>query len=487
MTRRPHRQAPPPPPSGPPTSFSTTTTSTSLQEDEALARELQRQFAAEFRESQQQQVQQTQQRPVKKGQAASVRRRPSGSKPSTVPVAAAAASIPVESDEQYARRLERAFREEEEKARGLTSSSSHQRGVATDPDGRAPHSGSSYSTHPSNPYDASHYPDDEGDWPRDVSAAAPPPSLESIERALQHEELGSSSCHSRKPPRSGLSTLSSHSSHHNNRAPNSGSTHTSSFAESDEEFARRLQREMRREEEQAAAAARAAAASSGRTSTSRHHAGGPTSSLLGVRSLKHGGGTVTPITSESDDVSAVSDMTNDDVELARRVEQELRDEELAQRLAKDDRDRASERRARQLQSTAAPAPSPGCSVRRTCSYLIPALVLCGAVVGVTLYFTRGATLPDFFPSPEDFRNEDPFTAKNASEVEKWRTNGNVGLEMELIAALESNWLPYFDKAVQEWDAGTPDALTLSKSYSNHEVDCEPVNFKIKVCNGDYGT
>ena len=58
--------------------------------------------------------------------------------------------------------------------------------------------------------------------------------------------------------------------------------------------------------------------------------------------------------------------------------------------------------------------------------------------------------------------------------------------MELVSALEDDWYLYFRESVQEWDDGTPDALELRTSFIEHDPTCEPINFKIKVCNSDYG-
>jgi hypothetical protein len=120
------------------------------------------------------------------------------------------------------------------------------------------------------------------------------------------------------------------------------------------------------------------------------------------------------------------------------------------------------------------------------SYLVPSVVLSAVVVGVVLYFTKFNQQIPFIPSPQDFRSEDPFNAKNASEVDKWRTQGLTGLSLEVVSALESGWLPFFETAVFQWDNGSPDALTLTKSYQSHQTACDPVNYKLIVCNGDYG-
>lgn len=187
----------------------------------------------------------------------------------------------------------------------------------------------------------------------------------------------------------------------------------------------------------------------------------------------------------SDEISALSMVSEiTDAEMALRMEQELRDEALARRISSAEQDRAS---VRMVEASNPPPPSPCCTVRKALSYAIPLLLIVGAVVGIVYYFVFGrANLDDFWPSPEDFRAEDPFDAKQPGEADRWRSNGK-GLELEVVSALEESWYPFFELAVQEWDNGDPDSLTLTTSYSAHDIDCDPINFKLRVCNGDYGS
>lgn len=433
----------------------------SIEDDEALARELQEQFAAEFRQSQQQMrsgnVMGDALRGTAENSSSWTARRGAGQPPPAAAAPPTIAAIPdarrtshgasarvrtsvstrgtqlppppdtnrlsgktASAGEDYASRLERALRDEDRAA--LQSSSHHRRSEipprASDPDGSS--FPASYDRNPPS---------------RNPSyTSAPPPS---------------------QPPPGGLSSLSAHS--------------RGSIVDADEEYARSLQNEIRMEE-----AARSTRRGGDRNlgTGSSHH------------SRKASPGIETPATLSDD----VSEMTSDE-EMARRVEQELRDEELARRLASQEQARLSERRAQQIQAVSVSrtvSSSRKCSVRRVLSYLVPSLVLIGVVVGVLLYFTTFNQEIPFLPTPQDFQNEDPFNAKNASEVDKWRTQGDVGLSLEVVAALESIWLPYFETAVFQWDNGSPDALTLSKTYEDHQTVCDPVNFKLIVCNGNYG-
>jgi hypothetical protein len=195
--------------------------------------------------------------------------------------------------------------------------------------------------------------------------------------------------------------------------------------------------------------------------------------------------TQTPATSRSNSNLNLDENGGDalfDEELARRVEQELMDEDLAREFQHREQTRVSRREAQRV----AVVPVRRCTWRRLCSCLIPLAIIAGAIVGVLFYF--GIDKDDFtgwVPSPEDFYNEDPFDQVNPEDADRWRGNGQ-GLQMEILNALDDYWYPYFVLAVQQWDNGTPDALTLSTSIRSPEPNCEPVQGKLKVCNGNYG-
>ena len=111
--------------------------------------------------------------------------------------------------------------------------------------------------------------------------------------------------------------------------------------------------------------------------------------------------------------------------------------------------------------------------------------LSAAAAAVVYYFLRPAGSRGILPGPDDWRREDPFNAKTAADASRWRSDGS-GLTLEIVRATDSSWYDYFYKAVDEWDNGTPDALTLSTSATDYDFSCEPLNYKLKVCNGDYG-
>jgi hypothetical protein len=94
-------------------------------------------------------------------------------------------------------------------------------------------------------------------------------------------------------------------------------------------------------------------------------------------------------------------------------------------------------------------------------------------------------LKDYLPDLELFHKEDPFSNVNQADANRWPNDGS-GLDLLLINALDTMWYDYFDVAVQEWDSGSPDSLTLSTEVASPEAECSAVDGVMKVCNGDYG-
>jgi hypothetical protein len=79
------------------------------------------------------------------------------------------------------------------------------------------------------------------------------------------------------------------------------------------------------------------------------------------------------------------------------------------------------------------------------------------------------------------------TPPNLKDTQKWvGATGMGGLKLELLNALSEDWQGYYSQAVNDWNSGTPDALTLSTTRITVESACDPVDGKMKVCNGNYG-
>jgi hypothetical protein len=181
-----------------------------------------------------------------------------------------------------------------------------------------------------------------------------------------------------------------------------------------------------------------------------------------------------------------------DEELAQKLQQEMRDEELARQEFIEEQIRQSSIAARTMsenndRSSRQRARTAGRRGRRRCISCLTTLVLIGIAVALVLYFyvgvdKIGGTLGD----PNNFRQEDPFNNANKADANLWKTKGGVGLQLTIVNAVDSTWQTYFFKAVSQWDAGSPDALTLTTEDATPDSVCNAIDGKLKVCNGNYG-
>ena len=90
---------------------------------------------------------------------------------------------------------------------------------------------------------------------------------------------------------------------------------------------------------------------------------------------------------------------------------------------------------------------------------------------------------------ELFFDSDPFAGKssagNPEEAYAWANEG-LGLELEIANHLDDSWQSFFNKAIQDWDSGEPDALSITTRKAEYDFDCEAERGILKVCNGDFG-
>lgn len=190
-------------------------------------------------------------------------------------------------------------------------------------------------------------------------------------------------------------------------------------------------------------------------------------------------------------VPAVTGMYTDE-ELARRLEQEMRDEELARQAFYEEQIRQSSIAAQTMQHTnnrrGANTPNTaGRSRCRRCMRCIIMLAIVGAAAGICIYYFGGLqNVGDFIPDLDQFKEEDPFNNANIEDANLWRTKNRAGLELVVVNALEDRWLTYFTTAISQWDAGTPDTLTLTVETATPDSTCTAIDGKLKVCNGNYG-
>jgi hypothetical protein len=127
-----------------------------------------------------------------------------------------------------------------------------------------------------------------------------------------------------------------------------------------------------------------------------------------------------------------------------------------------------------------------CTNMKIMQYLVPIILIIGCSVGLVISSGDGSLTPgfkNFVPniSPEDV--EDPFSG---SEVPRWENKGGNGLKLTMVNALQDKWQVVFALAIADWDFGNPDALTLNIEQMDHDFDCDSIDGKVKVCNGNYG-
>lgn len=90
------------------------------------------------------------------------------------------------------------------------------------------------------------------------------------------------------------------------------------------------------------------------------------------------------------------------------------------------------------------------------------------------------------PSLPPFFFNDPFEGVPPESTAKWSNSGSGGLALSIINHCQDQWDGEFSEAVQDWDNGNPDALTLSTQKMDYDADCSFQDGIMKVCNKDYG-
>eukprot|EP00934_Nitzschia_sp_Nitz4_P004064 Nitzschia sp. Nitz4//scaffold177_size45885//37495//38545//NITZ4_007212-RA/size45885-processed-gene-0.51-mRNA-1//-1//CDS//3329539076//4054//frame0 len=84
----------------------------------------------------------------------------------------------------------------------------------------------------------------------------------------------------------------------------------------------------------------------------------------------------------------------------------------------------------------------------------------------------------------DLFDTDPFLSDNSTN--SWPTSGSGGLELVLLNALDDTWQTEFVNAVDDWENGDPDALTLTIQQGEVDYSCTQVDGLQKVCNANFG-
>lgn len=181
---------------------------------------------------------------------------------------------------------------------------------------------------------------------------------------------------------------------------------------------------------------------------------------------------------------------DNDIKLAKKIDQELRDEQLAMRLQEEETQPSlSSVDSSDFDAVAhvsAQRQSRKQCTYRTMLYIITAPLLIAAGFSVLyMFFGPNNGSNPIFPGFPIFPDVVLHGSNNHTLV-PWPSTRGHGLDMTMINALDAEWHKYFDDAVANWDNGQPDSLTLSSIQTAPDSKCSPVQGMIKVCNGNYG-
>jgi hypothetical protein len=178
---------------------------------------------------------------------------------------------------------------------------------------------------------------------------------------------------------------------------------------------------------------------------------------------------------------------DDDMVMARQVAQEAEDADLARQYTTYEQEQAASPQQMQWMS------SRQTTRQRFFGRVLP--IICSVIaITVPLLFIfdvfNTENVPGLDFNWDDFDENDPFDGRDVDAVDpetaaSWANSGS-GLTLEVLNALEDKWQTTFQTALVNWDNGSPDALTLVTQRIDYEFDCNSVNNKLKVCNGNYG-
>jgi len=84
----------------------------------------------------------------------------------------------------------------------------------------------------------------------------------------------------------------------------------------------------------------------------------------------------------------------------------------------------------------------------------------------------------------DLYDADPFLSDNTTSA--WPTNGEGGLELDILNALDDTWQGEYAIAFDDWNNGNPDALTLTSIRGDVDYSCKKKDGLQKVCSANLG-
>jgi hypothetical protein len=109
-----------------------------------------------------------------------------------------------------------------------------------------------------------------------------------------------------------------------------------------------------------------------------------------------------------------------------------------------------------------------------CRCIVMSVILCAAVVvSASLILTDSPNPLDYFMVP------DP---PGADAATRW--DATAGLYLRVENACDGNWTDIVEQSILAWNAS--EAVVLTLEPVEYDMECSPVNGRLKVCNGDYG-
>lgn len=177
---------------------------------------------------------------------------------------------------------------------------------------------------------------------------------------------------------------------------------------------------------------------------------------------------------------------NIDERYSRKLAQELGDQEIAYGLQQREQQRLDRSQSRQNQLLQEVNARKKWTKRRLFNIVLLIAIVASAVVVFAFFgsslWKRGeldSNLPPYF-------SNDWGGAHSTTDFSRWRSEGK-GLGLTVQNALSSDWDTYFERAILDWNSGSPDALDLSVTKADApDPQCSPIRGIMKVCNNYYG-
>ena len=203
---------------------------------------------------------------------------------------------------------------------------------------------------------------------------------------------------------------------------------------------------------------------------------------------------------DSSSSGSTGPLTDDDEMVARRIQQEIADAEYAERIINLEREEAASRGfilsiERQNQLEMAQRQHQQARPKSCLATWLPMILCIAVAVTIPLLYVfdifNPADLLDLFQ--DDWvggsLNNMTFDDINGTLVPQlpsdaigWGNSG-IGLKLDILNACTDEWQPFVQEALDNWENGFPiDSLTLFRSRVDHDPDCSIINGKLKNCN-----